>query len=465
MGQLAIKLLSLFLPEYKYAFRLTIFLSLIFVLLVFFSGGNEKIIAIFPVAIVLLVITSNFLLSLTVLVILLFIDYPIFIYRAAVLFSIPLGIAFLIKNKNIEWKELNNQLTLPIIIYSICILPSLLNATKLLMSFYMLFNFVAFLIVLYSIYGGVRTYTEINKIVMVYLFLTFANSLDVIRLSFEGAGRPYGFAGLMFVDYSALGVCLTITIALISSGFKRIVLFSTSIIIVIALIMTQTRNTWISTVITLGILVVYLIIHPEIIGISRKRILVFTTLGALLITIVILFALILNPSVESRSTQLLDKKSNIIDQYGGTESSIVTRMLIWDTAINAFLSHPVIGIGVYAFPFSSNQYYKIHKILYEKYVKDLSPHQTHLAVLVETGVIGFIGFMIFIISILKISLKSVKSAINQNKKKYSLVALISVVYCIVSMFFTDAWLWGKGIILFGIVVGLMLVNSRISSEC
>src|SRR5437773_3158802 len=54
-------------------------------------------------------------------------------------------------------------------------------------------------------------------------------------------------------------------------------------------------------------------------------------------------------------------------------------MLIWDAAINAFRAHPVTGIGVYGYPYSSKRYSTVPLPLYRAFVEGNSPHETFIA--------------------------------------------------------------------------------------
>lgn len=449
--------------EYRFALELTVCLSIIFAIAVSLSAGNVLIVLLFPIIAVMFPLILNFNLSLLIIVLLLFVDFPI-IYTTAVWFSVVLGSAFVIRHRDIEWKEFSNPLTIPIIVYGICILPSFFNSVKPFTSFLMLFNVIAFLVVMYSMVAGLHTYKQINKIAVVFFGMVLLNSFDVFRLSLQGANRPFGFTGIMFVDYSAMGICLAIAIALISRGLKRIFFLFLLLIPTVALILTQTRNTWLSAVITIVAMVFYLIIYPDIVGFSRKKFLLLSIVSLLAMVIVIMLTLAYNPKIEQRATELTVKNEYGVNESGKAENSMVTRLFIWDTALNAFRAHPIIGIGVYSFGFSSHQYYKIPKILYTRYVSNASPHQTHIAVLAETGLIGFLGFIVFVFAVLKYAFRSIREATEEPGRRYALVGAVGVVYCVVSMSFTDAWLWGQGIVLLGLVIGSMLAIRKISCK-
>jgi O-antigen ligase len=102
--------------------------------------------------------------------------------------------------------------------------------------------------------------------------------------------------------------------------------------------------------------------------------------------------------------------------------------------------------------------------LYQRYVKGVSPHQTFIAVLTETGIVGAIGFGVFLVALLRLTFGGVRMARDRPAKARGLFVATAVLYCIVSMFFTDAWLWGQGIVLLGIVTGVMLAHRKMNEN-
>lgn len=389
----------------------------------------------------------------------LFVDYR---NIASTAFSVILGISFLIHYKGMDWRRYIYPLSTAILIAGISIIPSFLNATQPFTSLRRCYNLLAFLVVLYSFAVGTKSLKEVRILVIAFLFCAVINSFDVFLQSWTGLKRAFGFAGIMFVDYSALGVCITFTVSLLTKGWKRLVSLSTSLVITTALILTFTRNTWISAIVTIGFLLIYLIVNPDIIGISRKRLVMIVSASAFVLTMMIVIIVLNNSKLEGRATELTHQTQYGIDEWGNVENSMVSRFFIWDTALNAFKAHPIIGIGIYAFRYSSQSYSRLPKFLYTRWVAKVSPHQTHLAVLTETGIVGFIGFMIFIFSALKYVFTTIKKSQSLEGKQYALVGAIGLVYCVVSMLFTDAWLSGQCLMLFGIVLGLNIAINKIT---
>ncbi|HAV23280.1 MAG TPA: hypothetical protein DCX46_07265 [Bacteroidetes bacterium] len=428
------------------------------------AGGKPVALIALPLLAVLIASTMSFAWSTLFLIVSLFVNAHVSAFSSAVWFAFVFGVSFLLDREGIRWRDLTHPLSTPLLIYGLCILPSLLKTTVLWTSLFSLLNIAAFLIVMYATAAGFRSLKTVRTATGIFLVMVLLNSIDVLRLSLAGDNRPFGFAGIMFVDFVALGLCIAATIVVVTRGRSRFIFLVLLFFIAVGLVLTQTRNTWLSAIITLVVLACYLIVHPEIVGYTRKRLLFITLVGSLALTVGILTAVYLNPRVQSRAVDLVDPSKFVVSDAGVGGNSLISRLFIWVTAYNAFRENPVFGVGIYSFPHSSHRYYAFPRTFYNLYVKGNSPHQTHLAVLAETGIIGFAGFLVFLGSALTCAFRGIRNATSAKGKHFALVAAIATVYCAVSMAFSDAWLFGQGIVLFGIVLGSMLSIRRINSS-
>jgi O-antigen ligase len=464
MVQERITLQSRFSRETTFALAITVTLTLGFVLVLVLSGGKPSTIGLFPIAVIFVASLLSFEFSLAALVVVLFADYHVGGLSLAVWYALPLGLSFLIRFKSVAWEDISNPLTIPMLVYGVSVVPSLWNATQPLTSIFMLVNVASFAVVLHVLIPALSTHDDVRKFVSVYLAMVLANALHVIIMSLAGQSRPFGFGGIMFVDYVGLGISVAVAMSVVSRGKTRLLLLVLTTIFSTALVLTQTRTIWLATAITLAFLGVYILLRPQVAGMPRKRLIVMIIAGSLVVAGVNAIVVSMNPRLEKRATELTKEPEYGIDEWGGVENSLVTRLLIWDTALNAFSAHPFVGIGVYGFPYSSKLYYKIPTLLYQRYVKDLSPHQTHLAVLSETGLIGALGFVVFLLAVLRCTFHMLRRASGIREMRYAFVAAVGVVYSLVSMLFTDAWLWGQGIVLLGSILGVMLANRKIAGQ-
>jgi O-antigen ligase len=201
----------------------------------------------------------------------------------------------------------------------------------------------------------------------------------------------------------------------------------------------------------------------KLFSINRKKVIITFIIIAIISAFFIGAFIVYSPSVFKRFNDLTAYKQMFVVENStvGINSSIVTRALIWLTALNAFIAHPIIGIGAFSFPFSSHLYCTIPQILFKLYVEGLSTHITFLSTLTETGIIGATGFLIFMLSSLKISFRAIKFEQSIDERIVSTIIAFLQLYIFISMFMTDAWLWGQCGMLWGFILGLSVANYKI----
>ncbi len=392
----------------------------------------------------------------------LFTNFFLFGLYFCVFMALSLIISFILINGKINFEIFDTPLTRPIIFYYITIIPSLINSSNIILSFYLQLNLLA-IIILFLIFGFTLTkYEQIKKILMVFFLLVAIDSMVIIYLGLTKGGREFGFSGVVFVDYSVMVIISLLVISIFKRGKSLFPYLGLAVLVFAGLIFTQTRNTFISLALASLTIVIYLIFNRKGLNISAKRIISTFSVIIILVLLVVVLLSLFSPSTFERFDELKQESAVTVrsesDLY---KNSLMTRLLIWDTAINAFKHHPIIGIGVYSFPFESAQYYTISKELFKDYVKGLSPHITYLAVLTETGILGFIGFIIFLISSIRLGIKSLNLASTEQQKFYSLLILSLNIYIFYSMFLSDAWLWGQCGMLWGMILGMSIANYKI----
>jgi O-antigen ligase len=448
--------------ERRFMLLISAVFTLVFVQLVSMGGGRVEALLFLPVVTAVLVFFRSVALALAGLVIMLFTAVTVSYFTASVAFSAVVAVAFIIHRRDIVWNELVTPLTIPILVYGLSVLPSLINAPDPFHCITLMFNAVAFLVVLYATYLTVRDPRSARNLVMVYLGLTLLNAIVLILISLSTARRQYGFASIMYVDYAGMGVNLFAAMTMMASGRRRMLFLGATLIVGAALILTQTRNSWISAFIVLIFSVVYLIRYPVLTGMNRSQLLRSVFIGVVFLVFLASLVLLINPSIEERATSIAETESVESGETIVVRNTLISRMMIWNAALNAFQAHPIVGIGVYGFAKASRQYSHLPAALYDHYVRDLSAHVTFIAVLSETGLLGMAGFLMFLIATLRTASRSVRNATSLSLQRRAFLGLVALVYCTVSMFFTDAWLWGHGIVLLGLIIGLVLANRRMS---
>jgi O-antigen ligase len=206
-------------------------------------------------------------------------------------------------------------------------------------------------------------------------------------------------------------------------------------------------------VIVLALASIFLMIKAEYFNLRRKQIAIFVTGLCAVGIIVFVIAGLMGSGISQRFSSL-----NLGQDYGleaGTTNSMISRLMIWDTALHAYHSSPIVGIGMYSFPYSSRRYSALPDFLYDDYVYSVTPHLGYLTVLTETGIIGMIGFLYLLIGILRISYKAHMAAVSDEQKYVVFTVSMILIYIMISLGVSDAWFSDSGIMIWGVFLGLL----------
>jgi O-antigen ligase len=291
-----------------------------------------------------------------------------------------------------------------------------------------------------------------------FLIFTVLNGISILVGGLESK-RAFGFAGIMFVDYAGIGLTQLSALFLLADKKRKIFLFPIITILGVALILTQTRGIWIITLISITLLFIFVYFQNKRFKVNRRHIIILFSFLLLTFSIFSIYTFSVNKNLSSRTEKIADTEKNI--ENVDVQSSLITRVFIWHTALNAFRKNPLTGIGIYTFPYVSRNYYTIPKLLYNRYVKNVTPHETYLTVLTETGILGFVGFFYLLFNMIRLNYRNLKNSISAEQKKYSLLLMFASVYIILAMIIGDAWLWGHGLVLWSIILGFSAANNKI----
>jgi len=432
----------------------------IFTLMVLTVPAKVQYIIVFSVLPILFLSSLNFLYTVTALVVILFLNIHIGYFSSAVLFVPVVVISFFFTCRNIKWNDVSNPLTKYLLIYTVSVIPSLYNLNTVTGPFLFSLNYIALVSLFYILTVAMTDKSIVARIFTVFTGMVMLNALHVIILSAITKKREFGFAGIMFVDYIGIAFTMMLPLLLRSSRKKQHWLLAMIIMFGIAEMLTQTRGIWLATGIASGIVVLLVYFRQEFFRISRSSIAKFVFIAVLGAVLLYVIVLVINPGVASRTKQIGQFQTEAFVELGVIDNSLVTRLLIWHTAFQGFQAHPITGIGFYSFQFSSQLYKTISPLLYNRYVKSLTPHETFVAVLTETGLLGFIGFSVLLFGMYRIAVSNFSLCETENQKTYALVLFAGLVYIGCSMLITDAWLWGQGIVLWGLVLASVVSFSK-----
>ena len=447
-------------PDNKILLGSVLLSALYFSILTFSGFSTFSCAALFGLPFLLIFIFNTDIIII-VSVLLLFVFVNVTYYQVVVLSAIPVGLSFIVTHKGKIANDVKSPIMIPLIFFLLTMVPSILNITDYHQWILTIFNLVFMIIMLCIVGSYITKYSQIKLYLIAFIIASVCNGLMVIYNGHSTVRRVFGYTGVVYVDYACIAIVICLIIILFYRSIRTIPLMIAIVILFISFLLTQTRNPLISLGASFTFLIIFLFKNNVAFSISRKKLLLTCMLGMALTIILLAIMNVVTPQAFGRINELLGSKSgHIANTADISQNSLFSRLLIWHTSIMAFIRHPFIGIGAYAFPFESYNYATIPNSLYI-FVQGMSPHVTYLAVLTETGIIGFIGFIMFLFATTVMAIKSVKYSVSKQHKYYSLGILTVQIYILVSMMLSDAWRWGQCGMLWSLVMGVSVANYKI----
>ena len=191
--------------------------------------------------------------------------------------------------------------------------------------------------------------------------------------------RPDGFFNgyMLLCGMNLLILPILLTLSIHKNNlpkYMRIFFFVTILVNIPAIIFENTRIVWISLFI-----VFFIIIFLSI----NKKIYLLLIFSLLIITSYNIFQI--SPNSINRLQTISSTNSNVQPNY--------ERILMWQSALNMFIDHPITGVGIGNY----------HKEYVSHYQSPLSkenqyhPHNVLLSMLAQSGLIGTIGYLLLFI--------------------------------------------------------------------
>jgi O-antigen ligase len=307
-----------------------------------------------------------------------------------------------------------------------------------------------------------RTPERFYGILRVFLVLAVANSLHILARG--SLSRFFGFGGVMFIDYAGLGIVGCSIAAFFARGGRRILFIALAALLMTGLAATQTRNPFPVIFGTGCFLAVVAFVKNRALGVSRARVLGVALLVFVIVGLVVAIVLLTQKGLASRVADASIEEMVIENEDDIGQNSLLTRVLIWDTALNAFKAHPILGIGMFSFPRVSATWATIPESIHDLYVEGRSPHIGYLMVLCEAGMVGLAGFLVFVGAWLITAMRSVEKHPHESILQCRFLALGTTTYLALSLVVTDAWLMGNGSVVLGGILGLSVGAASMKNE-
>lgn len=213
------------------------------------------------------------------------------------------------------------------------------------------------------------------------VFVGFLEMLDLVKPSYAYNDRLFS----TFYHPNALAFYLLVVISscmfvvkssLVKVGAKeRCFVFFMMLVMVVVLLGTQTRSSWIALFL---VFFIYSIL-------AERKYLIYVVLGA-----VIAFSL---PAVQNRISDLFEENDNI--EYFEASNSLEWRQIAWSDSFSFIKEKPIVGHGYNTFSY----YYPFFSRLNE--LRGFDAHNVYVQVTFDMGFLGLILYLSIVIGLMK----------------------------------------------------------------
>lgn len=385
----------------------------------------------------------------------LFIDInPVYLFSLSFLVIPYLLLVFVVTNKGFETRDLKSPFLWVTVFFVLTMIPSFFNSLAKTAGGFNMFMWPGF-ILLFSLFAVVfKDEGKINFLAKAYLWLVSLNALFAIYQGITTGRRAFGFAGIMFVDILGIAIIMVFILLLHAKGKEKAgyaVLFA---ILILAMIFNKTRNVWVNVALVMFLSFIHVAIQAGSLQMERRKVVKYGVIALLFVALTggLLISFYGTTFFRLEEKQKLSAESL---EVADVNNSLVTRYFIWSTGYTAFAQNPFFGMGMYSFAYSSKFYNGLPDNIYKKFVSGLTLHHGYYSMLVETGIVGFTGLLIFLFVLFRNGRKIYREASGTPRFLQAFIAFWAMIYIFTSLMFTDAWFWGRGIVMFGIVLGVL----------
>ncbi len=339
------------------------------------------------------------------------------------------------KINNADYVLPDDKLKTPIIFLLGMLSISLVDSAAIGSGFLNLLKHVELFVLYFILVDIFRNFSlqKVRRFLDFFLYLNIiASIIAILILAYGTELRAFGITGVPLADLIVSALIISLSFLIFSSGSKSWMKYSIiSLILLLELVLTQTRGAWLSFSISFLFLGV-LIRNKSIPGTILKYLwIVFIVLLALLITITMFQNILLGITHKVEQLKYVDI------------GTIQFRLILWEAAIRAFLAHPINGIGLGQFAIFSVDYSSLGKSsIFKENLEGLTAHNVVLSYLSETGLIGLLGILIFYYSFMKLAYCSFKRAEDSSEMEIIIPLFTILFFVLISSVYAGEWFWG-----------------------
>lgn len=296
-------------------------------------------------------------------------------------------------------------------------------------------HFVFLSLTFVSLYSLFK-YISVHK--LLHLFFIFAIIHALIALMpLIGASkveRLFGFARSTLDDIMMLAFPIGLVFFIKSSSHKTFYYVLSLLVIIAALIATQSRLS-IMFAFVFGMIAIFISLKKGQIktSISYKRVQMIILSAVTFIILLFIF----RPEYISALTLRFDSLLS-----SSPSETFLVRIILWTNALATFVDHPFLGIGLGHYKILNTIYSSIHLNYMFPYIQGYSAHNMLFHYLAESGILGAAAVFALIINQFRYAFKVYrKKKLDVSEVDICLFTISLLI--LVTSFIEAGWLWGQ----------------------
>jgi O-antigen ligase len=300
-----------------------------------------------------------------------------------------------------------------------------------------------------SVYRLMR-YEDVSRMAKLFYGLGVFHSAIVVGqfLATGGKSRVFGLSSIMFDDLAMLVLPVGVSLYLWSNHRAGKWYLAGSLIVLVALLATQSRAPIVFGLLGSALALVLSFIRSgkvlrnrveldtETIARStnvRRRVKFVFAVAVALVFIGLIFQSTQLSGVLGRFEQFLSKRPT---------GTFAVRLRLWETALMAFRDNPILGVGPGQFPTLREVYGTLHLDPVHVWAHGKSAHSLLFHYLAETGLVGGIVLLVLFFRQFGSALRSWRKNRAVTQLGSRLALFVTAVLFLVTTFAEAGWMWG-----------------------
>jgi O-antigen ligase len=286
------------------------------------------------------------------------------------------------------------------------------------------------------------TEIPIRRLIEYYLLLVFVLSvISVVELALtRGSLRIFGPAVLAMQYFTMTALPMVLCLFVWEPRAQRRWRYALYAgFFVIAMLATQSRAPMVATVISMPVLiwVLYRNLRHERHTVAWRNLTLIFAVVAVMAAVTIVLSGTLFAGTFARVAEF-------IASFKSPKGTVALRLVLWSAALEAFLKHPVLGIGIGNFRVVDDILPHLKFTPTWRWVRGMSAHNVLLHYLAETGLVGTLSLLALAVSGYRMARRTLREQLSVVEAPVAAALYMAMFMFCVTLLYMRAWTWEQG---------------------